>query len=111
MNRAPADVVSQTMLDLTEIPIVDNHCHGLFADPGDLTVADYRHRFSECAGEPFPPDHTSTTAHYLWMLRQVAEVLECEPGEEAVLAARAERSRDELDALFLRSAGIAWLLI
>jgi len=65
------------MLDLSEIPIVDNHCHGLFADPGELTVADYRHRFSECAGEPFPPDHTSTAPHYLWALRQVAGVLGC----------------------------------
>ncbi len=99
------------LLDLRDIPVVDNHCHGVLSSTEPLGLAELRHRFSECAGDPFPPDHTATTAHYLWMLRQVAEVLECEPGEEAVLAARAERSRDELDALFLRSAGIAWLLI
>jgi predicted TIM-barrel fold metal-dependent hydrolase len=99
------------LLDLRDIPVVDNHCHGVLSGTAPVDLAELRHRFSECAGEPFPPDHTATTAHYLWMLRQVAEVLGCEPEEEAVLAARAERSRDELDALFLRSAGIAWLLI
>ena len=99
------------LLDLRDIPLVDNHCHGILSGTEPLELAELRHRFSECAGEPFPPDHTATTAHYLWMLRQVAEVLGCEPEEEAVLAARAERSRDDLDALFLRSAGIAWLLI
>jgi len=111
MNRAPADVVSQTMLDLSEIPIVDNHCHGLFAAPGALTVADYRHRFSECAGEPFPPDHTSTAPHYLWALRQIAGVLGCDPDEESVLARRAELDDDELAARFLRSVNIDWLLV
>jgi predicted TIM-barrel fold metal-dependent hydrolase len=99
------------LLDLRDIPLVDNHCHGVLVGNGPVDLAELRHRFSECAGEPFPPDHTATTAHYLWMLRQVAEVLGCEPDEEAVLAARAERSRDDLDMLFLRSAGIAWLLI
>jgi hypothetical protein len=99
------------LLDLRDIPVVDNHCHGVLSGTAPIDVAELRHRFSECAGDPFPPDHTSTTAHYLWMLRQVAEVLGCEPDEDAVVAARAERSRDELDGLFLRSAGIAWLLI
>ena len=99
------------LLDLRDIPVVDNHCHGVLSGNGPIELAELRHRFSECAGDPFPPDHTATTAHYLWMLRQVAEVLGCEPDEGAVVAARAERTRDELDALFLRSAGIAWLLI
>jgi uncharacterized protein len=99
------------LLDLRDIPVVDNHCHGVLSGTEPVSVAELRHRFSECAGDPFPPDHTATTGHYLWMLRQVAEVLGCEPEEGAVVAARAERSRDELDALFLRSAGISWLLI
>src|SRR6185436_12043021 len=76
------------LLDLRDIPVVDNHCHGVLSGTEPLGLAELRHRFSECAGDPFPPDHTATTAHYLWMLRQVAEVLECEPGEEARLAAK-----------------------
>jgi uncharacterized protein len=99
------------MLDLSHIPLVDNHCHGLLADTADLDVAGYRHRFSECAGEPFPPDHTATAPHYLWALRQIAGLLACDPGEQAVIDARRARSRDELDRLFLGSANIAWLLV
>jgi uncharacterized protein len=99
------------MLDLSDIAVVDNHCHGLYSDPAPITGATYHHRFSECAGEPFGPDHTATAVHYLWALRQIAGVLGCEPDEEAVLAARAAHSLDELDALFLRSANIAWLLV
>ena len=99
------------MLDLSHIPLVDNHCHGLFADGSNLDVAGYRHRFSECAGEPFPPDHTATAAHYLWALRQIAGVLGCEPDEHAVIDARRARTQDELDRLFLGSADIDWLLV
>ena len=82
------------LLDLRDITVVDNHCHGVLSGNGPIDLAELRHRFSECAGDPFPPDHTATTAHYLWMLRQVAEVLGCEPDEGAVVAARAGRTRD-----------------
>ena len=99
------------MIDLSHIPLVDNHCHGLFADTTGLDVTAYRHRFSESAGDAFPPDHTSTAVHYLWALRQIAGVLGCEPEERAVIEARRTRSRDELDRLFLRAANIAWLLV
>lgn len=99
------------VLDLSDIAIIDNHCHGLFSDSAPITEAAYRHRFSECAGEPFGADHTATSAHYLWAIRQIAAALGCEPDEEAVLAARGARSSDELDALFLRSANLAWLLV
>src|SRR5215469_14314265 len=99
------------MLDLDHIPLVDNHCHGLLLDTSGLDVAGYRHRFSECAGDPFPPDHTSTAPQYLWAIRQIAGVLGCEPTEQAVIEARAARSRDELDCLFLSGVNIAWLLV
>ena len=99
------------MLDLSDIPVVDNHCHGLYADTSGLTVDDYRVRFSESGGTPFPPDHTATAAHYLWALRQIAGLLGCEPEEAAVVEARGRRSRAELDRLFLGSAGIGWLLV
>lgn len=99
------------MIDLSHIPLVDNHCHGLFDDTTGLDVTAYRHRFSESAGDAFPPDHTSTAVHYLWALRQIAGVLGCEPEERAVVEARRTRSRDELDRLFLGAANIAWLLV
>ena len=99
------------MLDLSHIPLVDNHCHGLLLDTAGLEVAGYRHKFSECAGEPFPPEHTASAPHYRWAIRQIAGVLGCEPTEQGVIDARRARTRDELDALFLGSAGIEWLLV
>ena len=99
------------MLDLSEIAVVDNHCHGVFSDTAPLGLDTYRHRFTECAGHPFGPDHTVTAVHYVWAIRQLAGVLECDPTEEAVLAARAALSQEQLDARFLRAANIAWLLV
>ena len=99
------------MLDLRHIPLVDNHCHGLLADGSDLDAAAYRHRFSECSGDPFPPDHTTTAAHYLWALRQIAGALGCEADEHAVIEARRARTQGELDRLFLGTANIDWLLV
>ncbi len=99
------------MVDLSDIPLVDNHCHGLYAETAGLTVDDYRIRFSESGGVPFPADHTATAPHYLWALRQIAGLLGCEPDEETVVAARGRRSREELDRLFLGSANAGWLLV
>jgi hypothetical protein len=99
------------MLELHAVPLVDNHCHGLWLDEAPIDAATLRHRFSECAGEPFPPDHTATTVHYQWALRQMAEVLECEPDEDAVLGARADHGQAEVDRRFMAGAGITWLLV
>ena len=44
------------LLDLRDIPVVDNHCHGVLSGTEPIDVAELRHRFSECAGDPFPPD-------------------------------------------------------
>ena len=99
------------MLDLSGIAVVDNHCHGVFSDPAPVGRDAYRHRFTECAGAPFGPEHTVTAAHYLWAIRQLAGALECDPTEEAVLAARAALSQEQLDECFLRAANIAWLLV
>ncbi|MGZ4430310.1 MAG: amidohydrolase family protein [Gaiellales bacterium] len=99
------------MLDLSAIPLVDNHCHGLFRDDGPMDAPTMRARFSESAGEPFPTEHTTTSLHYLWAIRQMAARLGCEPGEQAVLSARAALSETEIDRLYLDDAGIAWLLV
>src|SRR6476469_7969482 len=102
---------SEPMLDLGHIPLVDNHCHGLFADGSNLGAAAYRHRFSERSGAPFPPDHTTTAAHYLWALRQIAGALGCEADEHAVIEARRARPQGELDRLFLGAGNIDLLLV
>jgi len=100
------------VLDLSDIPLVDNHCHGLLADDRPMTVDDLRLRFQENGfDEPFPPEHVPTSVHYLWALRQMAEVLDCEATEESVVAARAALSQDEIERRYMDAAGIEWLLV
>ncbi|MDX6593804.1 MAG: hypothetical protein QOJ13_3000 [Gaiellales bacterium] len=100
------------MLDLSDIPLVDNHCHGLLVDDSPMTVDVLRLRFQENAfAQPFPPEHVATSVHYLWALRQMAEVLDCEPTEESVIAARAALSQAEIDRRYMERAGIDWLLV
>ncbi len=98
-------------LDLADLPLVDNHCHGLFADPAPLDADAYRSAFSEHPGEPFEPAHTQTSVHYLEALRIVAARLGCEPDEAAVVEARAALARDELEPRLLAGSGLRWLLV
>ena len=90
---------------------MDNHCHGLLADPAPMSAEQLRLRFSETAFGPFPAEHTTTSVHYLWAIRQLSEKLDCDPTEQAVLEARAARSQDEIDRLFMADANISWLLV
>jgi hypothetical protein len=100
------------VLDLSHIPLIDNHCHGLLIDDTPMTVDDLRLRFQENAfDKPFPPEHVPTSVHYLWALRQMAEVLDCEPSEDSVVAARAALSQSEIDSRYMGRAGIDWLLV
>jgi hypothetical protein len=99
------------MLDLTDIPLVDNHCHGLLADGTPMDAGELRLRFSETAFGPFPAEHTTTSVHYLWAIRQMAAKLGCDPDESSVLASRARLSQSELDRLYLDDANISWLLV
>ena len=90
---------------------MDNHCHGLLADPAPMSAEQLRLRFSETAFGPFPAEHTTTSVHYMWAIRQLSEKLDCDPTEQAVLEARAARSQDEIDRLFMADANISWLLV
>ncbi|MDX6224122.1 MAG: hypothetical protein QOE64_498 [Frankiales bacterium] len=76
-----------------------------------MSAQQLRLRFSETAFGPFPAEHTVTSVHYLWAMRQLAGKLGCDPTEDAVLEARAARSQDELDRLFMADAKISWLLV
>jgi uncharacterized protein len=100
-----------TVLDLSAIPLVDNHCHGLLRDDAPISAPAMRARFSESAGDRFPAEHTTTSVHYLWAIRQMADRLGCEPTEQAVLSSRAALSQAEIDHLYLDGAGISWLLV
>jgi predicted TIM-barrel fold metal-dependent hydrolase len=99
------------LIDLSDIPIIDNHCHGLYRDQGPFDPPAWRRFFTESRDPVMPRDHVPATIFYRRMLRDLAGFFGCEPLEEAVLAARQARDRDELTGVLLRAAHIDTLLV
>ncbi len=98
-------------MDLTNVPVVDNHCHPIFPsrDFGDLES--WRRAFTESTDPGMSRDHVATTAFYRRLIRTLADFLGCEDDEEDVLASRARRDAGDLTADLLRSANIETLLL
>jgi hypothetical protein len=89
------------MLDLTSIPIVDNHCHPVLLNQ-QMGPLHFRRYFTEGTDSSLPEMHIPSTVYYLWMLRQMATLHECQNIEEDILAARNKLDADTLiDHLFL----------
>jgi hypothetical protein len=82
-------------LDLSSIPIVDNHCHSLLREqPAD--DAAFRIHLTESYFPEIARDDVPHSLFYHWTIRELALLLDCEPTPDAVHAARRER-------------GLAWL--
>jgi predicted TIM-barrel fold metal-dependent hydrolase len=100
-----------TNIDLTELPIVDNHCHGLYRNLEPFDPLAWRRLFTESRDPGTPRDHVPNTAFYRRLMRDLASFLGCGPSEEAVLAARGARDRHELIRDLLTTARIEALLV
>jgi predicted TIM-barrel fold metal-dependent hydrolase len=99
------------MLDLSGIPIVDNHCHAYLRPTAPLDASTFRRLFSEARSPQEATDHVQHTVYYRWALKELGRVLGCAASEDAVLARRAERPETEYVALLLSEAAIDTLLI
>jgi len=75
-------------MDLSNIPILDHHCHSI-SRPGQALAGDGFRRFFAETTDPAMAPHIRHTVFYMRMLRDVADLLGCEPTETAVWAARA----------------------
>src|SRR5215217_3920429 len=98
-------------VDLTNVPVVDNHCHGVTTDQAFGDVEAWRRAFTESTDPGMPREHVATTAFYRRLIRTLAPFLGCETTEEAVFAARTAREGKGLTAELLRSANIDTLLL
>src|SRR5919106_3450674 len=98
-------------VDLTNVPVVDNHCHGVTTDQTFGDVEAWRRAFTESTDPGMPRDHVATTAFYRRLIRTLAPFLGCETTEDAVFAARTAREGKGLTAELLRSANIDTLLL
>jgi hypothetical protein len=98
-------------IDLTQVPAVDNHCHGLYRDQQPADPATWRAHFTESADIAMRAEHVATTLYYRRLLREMAAFFGCAPEEATVLAARRERDGRTLIRELLRAANIAALLV
>jgi predicted TIM-barrel fold metal-dependent hydrolase len=98
-------------LDLTQVPVVDNHCHGILRDQAFEDIASWRQAFTESTDPGMPRDHVASTALYRRLIRMLAYFLGCEPEEEAVYSARTEKDGRELTGALLRAANVDTFLL
>jgi len=98
-------------LDLTQVPVVDNHCHGLLRDQAFEDIASWRQAFTESTDPGMPRDHVASTALYRRLIRMLAYFLGCEPEDDSVYSARTEKNGRELTGALLRAANVDTFLL
>jgi uncharacterized protein len=98
-------------LDFTQVPVVDNHCHGIMRDQVFEDITGWRQSFTESTDPGMARDHVASTALYRRLIRKLADFLGCEPEEEAVFAARAGNDGRDLAGALLRAANVDTLLL
>jgi predicted TIM-barrel fold metal-dependent hydrolase len=98
-------------VDLTQIPVVDNHCHGISRDQTFRNLASWRESFTESTDPVMARDHVTSTALYRRLVRTLADFLGCEPEEGTVFAARTGKGEREITGELLRAANVDTLLL
>ena len=74
-------------IDLAHVPIIDQHCHGLYLNHSPSTVEQWRPHFTESADQVMRIRHVADTLYYRRLTREFASFLGCEPSDEAVIEA------------------------
>ena len=98
-------------LDLTGIPVVDEHCHGFYRAQQPTDAIGWRRHFTESRDESSWKDHVASTLFYHRLIHELALFFECEPSETAVLEARRRYQPADLIHAFLKEGTIETLLI
>lgn len=96
-------------VDLTGVPVIDNHCHPVERVQQHTDVHAWRGLFTESVDPLARNQHAADTTFYRRLLRAMAELHGIggdDPDEAAVLTARARLTTTELVSTLFRSAGI-----
>jgi predicted TIM-barrel fold metal-dependent hydrolase len=80
-------------MDLGAIPILDHHCHAIRRPSAPLVGDAFRRYFAETT-DPAMAAHIRHTVFYMRLIRDLAELLGCEPSEDAIHAVRAAADPD-----------------
>ncbi len=97
-------------LDLSGIGVVDQHCHQWRKSAPPYTPETYRPLFTEGVDGRIGTG-AATSIYYRWTIRELARVLDCEPKEDVVLAARAEIGQDALASKLMAESNIEGAVI
>jgi uncharacterized protein len=98
------------LIDLTDVPVIDNHCHAVEADQA-ADVPRWRQFFTESPDPSMRAHDVAQTAFYQRLIRAMSEHFGVLCSEEAVLEARAARTTEELVSSMFRDASIAGVVI
>lgn len=100
-----------TSIDLSHIPLADNHCHGIYHTQGPMDTPAWRRLFTESSGPRMRSEHVATTLFYHRLVRKMATFFGCDPTEDAVLEARRQFDDRGLTGKLLRAAHIEVLFL
>jgi predicted TIM-barrel fold metal-dependent hydrolase len=91
-------------IDLSNVPLADNHCHGIYRSQAQVDLTSWRRHFTESTDPGMRSKHVTTTLFYRRLVREMAAFFGCEPTEEAVLEARQQLDDQRLISMYLRAA-------
>jgi hypothetical protein len=100
-----------TSIDLSHIPLADNHCHGIYHMQGPMDAPAWRRLFTESSDPRMRSEHVATTLFYHRLVRKMATFFGCDPTEDAVLEARRQFDDRGLTGKLLRAAHIEVLFL
>jgi hypothetical protein len=109
LGTAGSEAVPAT-IDLSAVPIIDNHCHAVEVDQ-QHDRARWRRHFTESPYPSTQTGHVVQTALYQRLLRAMAEQLGVPAVEADVLAARGRHSAVSLVHDLFRQAGIGGVVV
>jgi hypothetical protein len=93
------------MLDLRDIPAIDQHAHNLL-HPAAVARRPYTDAFTEGYESDIVSYHARYSLFYRRSLRDIAELLECEPDEAAIFGRRAQLGLEQLSQRCFEAANL-----
>jgi len=97
-------------LDLSRVPILDQHCHSLLRD-ARITAAGYPRFFTESTEPEMRATHGAQSIFFRWAIKDLAGYFGCAPSVGAVVAARSAVAPEALARRMLTDANITALVL
>ena len=97
-------------MELWDIPVIDQHAHNLLK-PEFTADRPYAAAFTEAHHPEIVNNHVCHTLFYSRSLRDMADLLKCEPQESVIVAARDSLGLEELTKICFNAANLDAILL